>query len=76
MDSNPFDLQKPSRPAEGLQLSYSINEVSAATGLGRTTIYAAIKTGDLIARKCGRRTTILAEDLSSFLRNLPRTVAG
>jgi excisionase family DNA binding protein len=51
----------------------SISEVCKISGLGKTTVYAAIKRGHLVARKCGRRTVILHEDLIEFLRNLPRT---
>jgi excisionase family DNA binding protein len=42
------------------------------SALGRTTLYAALKSGALSARKCGRRTLILAADLEEFLRALPR----
>jgi hypothetical protein len=52
-------------------LALGIHEVCRRSGLGRTSIYAAIKSGDLIARKWKRRTVVLAEDLASFLRRLP-----
>jgi len=48
-----------------------IPEVCRLTGFGRTTIYAAIKAGDLIARRYGRRTIVLEDDLQRFLRGLP-----
>jgi Helix-turn-helix domain len=48
-----------------------IPEVCRLTGFGRTTIYAAIKTGDLVARRYRRRTIVLEEDLRKFLRGLP-----
>jgi excisionase family DNA binding protein len=51
--------------------AYRIPDVCKLTGLGRTTIYAAIKAGALIARRYGRCTIVLAEDLAAFLRNLP-----
>ncbi|WP_167558798.1 helix-turn-helix domain-containing protein [Bradyrhizobium canariense] len=35
------------------------------------TLYAAIRDGDLKARKFRRRTVILHEDLMIFLKNLP-----
>jgi hypothetical protein len=53
--------------------AYRIPEVCARSGLGRTSIYAAIKSGALTARRYGRCTIVLAEDLASFLRNLPKT---
>jgi excisionase family DNA binding protein len=51
--------------------AFRISEVCRATGFGRSTIYLAIAAGDLVARKYGRRTIILDEDLSNFLRSLP-----
>jgi excisionase family DNA binding protein len=50
----------------------SIAEVSSVSGLGRTKIYEAIATGSLKARKCGKRTLILPDDLRKFLTNLPQ----
>ena len=52
--------------------AYSIAEVCEIASLGRTTIYAAIRDGRLVAHKVGRRTLIFPEDLTSFFRNLPR----
>jgi hypothetical protein len=54
--------------------AFRIAEVRARTGLGRTTIYAAIKAGDLIARKYRRTTVVLEGDLSNFLDALPTAV--
>jgi hypothetical protein len=53
--------------------AYRISEVCARIGLGRTSVYEAIKSGDLVARKWNRCTIVLADDLASFLRNLPTT---
>lgn len=55
-----------------LPRAYRIPEVCRATGLGRTTIYEAIKSRALIARRYGRCTLVLAEDLRAFLNNLPK----
>jgi excisionase family DNA binding protein len=51
--------------------AFSIPEVMAQTGLGRDKVYALIRDGQLIAKKCGRRTLVVASDLQSFLEELP-----
>jgi len=48
----------------------SINEVCTVTGLGRTKVYEAINSGSLKARKLGKRTIVLQDDLASFLTSL------
>lgn len=58
-------------PLENQRLSFSINETVASTGLGRSSIYEAIREGRLRARKVGRRTVVLAADLNDFLASLP-----
>jgi excisionase family DNA binding protein len=65
------DLSARETASELHLLAYRIPDVCKLTGLGRTTIYAAIKAGALIARRYGRCTIVLAEDLAAFLRNLP-----
>jgi excisionase family DNA binding protein len=52
-------------------LAYSIAEACTRSGIGRTSIYAMINSGKLIARKRGRRTLILADDLRRCLELLP-----
>ncbi len=52
------------------QLSLSIEEACAATGLGRTKLYQLINSGELKARKIGKRTIILKDDLEAFLNEL------
>jgi hypothetical protein len=52
--------------------AFRIADVCVATGFGRTTVYAAIKAGDLIAQKYRRSTVVLADDLTKFLANLPK----
>lgn len=60
-------------PLEG-KLAVDVDEVQDLGGPGRTVVYAEIKAGRLKARKCGRRTLILVEDLRDYLTGLP--VAG
>ena len=50
----------------------SIDEASEASGLGRNSLYKAINSGELIARKYGRRTMILKSDFQDFLEALPK----
>jgi hypothetical protein len=63
--------------AEGLgadaePVSFRIPDVCKLTGLGRTSIYEAIKSGDLVARKWNRCTIVLSDDLATFLNKLPK----
>lgn len=57
----------PSIQREGL----SIFEACRVAGIGRTKIYEAISDGRLKARKLGKRTIILNDDLRTFLASLP-----
>jgi excisionase family DNA binding protein len=52
-------------------LAHTIAEACTRSGIGRTAIYELINTGQLPARKRGRRTLILAEDLQRCLQSLP-----
>jgi excisionase family DNA binding protein len=51
--------------------AHTIEDTALHVKCGRTTIYAAIKSGALKARKIGRRTIILDEDLRGWLASLP-----
>ena len=53
------------------KLAYSVAELCAAANFGRTTAFAAIRSGALRAVKVGSRTLILAEDLRKYLSSLP-----
>lgn len=57
-------------------LAISIPDAIKASGLSRTSIYEALKRGDLSARKAGRRTLIPFDDLQAFLASLPTFRAG
>ena len=64
-------MEKQNDVAADGRLSYSVDEVARLAGIGRTSIYADIKSGKLQARKAGRRTLILQEDARAWLRSLP-----
>jgi excisionase family DNA binding protein len=55
-------------------LVHSIADACAVARVGKTAIYEAINSGKLPARKRGRRTLILAEDLRRYLNALPPLV--
>jgi excisionase family DNA binding protein len=52
-------------------IALRISEVCAASRIGRTRVYEAIKRGELRARKNGRATLVLQTDLVEWLNNLP-----
>lgn len=58
--------------AMNLKLALSIAEASAACGIGRTTMYAAIKSGQLHVCKIGRRTLLTEEALREWLARSQR----
>jgi hypothetical protein len=53
------------------KIAYRVSDAILASGLGRSSLYLAIKSGALPVKKCGRRTLILHEDLVNFLKALP-----
>jgi excisionase family DNA binding protein len=59
-------------PVFNQKLSLSIEEAAEATGIGRSKLYEAMRDGLLQARKFGRRTIILRDDLERFLSALPK----
>jgi excisionase family DNA binding protein len=52
-------------------IALRISEVCAASRIGRTRVYEAIKRGELRARKNGKSTLILHADLVEWLNRLP-----
>ncbi len=52
------------------RMAYRISEVMGMTGIGRTRLYGCIRNGDLKARKLGRSTFVMADDLAAFLATL------
>lgn len=64
------------RPEVTGRAAYSVAEVMIQTGLGRDSIYRAIKSKQLVAHKMGRRTIILATDVQRYLESLPTMDGG
>jgi excisionase family DNA binding protein len=52
-------------------IAYTIKEACTASRTGRTTLYSAIRRKDLVARKLGKKTLILEEDLRRWIEHLP-----
>jgi excisionase family DNA binding protein len=52
-------------------LAHSVSQACALACAGRTSVYEAIRYGDLRAVKRGRRTLILDDDLKQWVQSLP-----
>jgi excisionase family DNA binding protein len=57
-------------------IAVTIPDAVRATGKSRTSIYEALKSGELSAKKAGRRTLISFASLKDYLANLPDYRAG
>jgi excisionase family DNA binding protein len=53
------------------QLALTVAEACEAARVGKTVLYQAIARGALIARKRGRKTLVLPEDLRVWIGKLP-----
>jgi excisionase family DNA binding protein len=51
-------------------LALTVEETARMMRIGMTKVYALIAAKELPARKIGRRTIILREDLEAYLRSL------
>lgn len=49
------------------QLAYTVNQAAAALGIGRTSLYALIQSGELTPVKLRMRTLLLHDDLVALL---------
>ena len=55
-----------------MDLVHTVPEACALARAGRTSIYQAINSGELVAHKRGKRTLIFASDLQRYLDALPQ----
>jgi hypothetical protein len=51
---------------------YPLSEAKPYTGRSRTSLYAAIAAGQLIAVKVGRRTYLRGRDIAKYAADLPK----
>jgi hypothetical protein len=56
--------------------AYAVGETLDLLSIGRTSLYAAVKRGDLKRVKFGNKTLFYAADLASFLTKLGRLATG
>lgn len=57
-------------------IAYTIKEVCSLSRIGKTSLYAAIGRGELVARKLGKKTLILEVDFRRWIETLPTINSG
>lgn len=57
------------------RLAYSVDEAARITGIGRTTLYALMNSGELPSAKVGRRRIIRSVDLAALVAGRPAASA-
>jgi excisionase family DNA binding protein len=58
------------------KFAYSIADAARLLGVGRTTLYATIKQGNLKTCKIGRRTLLTPKAIQDLLCKLPSSDGG
>lgn len=58
--------------AEPERLAYTVEDAATASGLGRTTLFGFIKSGQLRTLKVGRRRLVTPEALRDLLATFER----
>jgi hypothetical protein len=75
MQQKADDTATPAPAVEAARLAYSIESFAKAADIGRTTVYEAIRTGRLKAKKVGSRTIITTPAARDYLDALPDMAA-
>ncbi|MBB2486639.1 helix-turn-helix domain-containing protein [Mitsuaria sp. WAJ17] len=57
--------------AQFASATLSVNDFCLWAGIGRTALYAELKSGRLAAKKLGRRTIIVRSEAERWLASLP-----
>jgi excisionase family DNA binding protein len=71
-----FTAPEPVTAGQPNRMAFSIAEAAQQANLGRDHLYAAIRAGDLLARKAGRKPLVLRSEHEAYLANLPRLELG
>lgn len=58
------------------RLTYTVSETAETLGIGRTSLYAMIGDGRLIAIKIGRRTLIKVSSIKALIGDEPSETDG
>jgi hypothetical protein len=53
------------------QIGYSVKDAAAASGIGTSRLYEAMRAGLVEHRKHGRKTIVLAASLEAYVESLP-----
>lgn len=61
----------PLAPQHLVPLALTVEEAGQVSRIGRNQLYLAVQTGALRARKLGKKTLILRDDLRAWLESLP-----
>jgi excisionase family DNA binding protein len=69
--NTPEQARQKVRTMQQAPIALKISEACSAARVGRTSLYDAIKRGELRALKRGKSTIILADDLRRWLESLP-----
>jgi hypothetical protein len=58
--------------------AFSVSAAVEATGraISRTRLFELIRTGEIDARKVGRRTVVMADSLHEYLQRQPKAARG
>lgn len=59
-------------PADDCKDGFTVQEFCQRNGISRTTFYAEVGDGKLIARKARGRTIVLYDDAKAWRESLPR----
>jgi excisionase family DNA binding protein len=66
----------PLAPQHLTPLAFTVEEASQVSRIGRNQLYLSVQTGALRARKLGKKTLILRDDLRAWLESLPPASSG